>query len=432
MSDNQGGYECHFIEKPLQAIQSECPVCLLVLREPNQVNCCGYGFCRLCIEKVKADKKPCPCCNAKDFVQFEDKRLKRSLDAFRVHCSNKKQGCQWEGELGQLDNHLNYNPPEEKRLEGCQYSQIQCLHCSELFLRSNVQVHQSDQCQRRPFSCQYCNDYDSYYEDVTTNHWPVCGCYPLECSNKCGQILERQHLEGHISKDCLLTVVDCDFQHVGCEVRLPRKDIPVHLVESVVCHLSLQAVMFNDAVAKMKKENEKVKRQMARMEEENNELKKKVEKLTKDIQVQRHYTTVCPVDIPMTNFSKQKRENTEWKSSPFYTHLTGYKLCLAVNANGFGVHKNTYLITYLVLMRGEFDDQLKWPFRGKFQIKLINQDQDEEHLVEIIGFSAVEGERVTHREYMLNSSCWFIDHKTLQPRYLKNDCLKFRILFTGT
>ena len=39
MTDQEGGYDCEFVEKPPEAIQSECPVCQLVLREPYQAIC---------------------------------------------------------------------------------------------------------------------------------------------------------------------------------------------------------------------------------------------------------------------------------------------------------------------------------------------------------------------------------------------------------
>ena len=429
--NTQGGYECEFIEKPQTAFQSECPTCLLVLREPYQVDCCGYVFCRVCIEKVKTDNNPCPCCNAKDFDTFEDKRLKRSLYEFKVLCSNKEQGCQWEGELGQLDNHLNYNSSEEKQLKGCQYSQIKCLHCSEHFPRSKIEVHQSDQCQKRPFSCEYCNDYDSYYEDVTTNHWPVCECYSLECPQKCGQALQRQHLKNHISNDCPLFVIDCDFQQIGCEVRLPRKDMPAHLVDSVVCHQSLQVLKFKEVegnVKRLEEEKLEIKQKMVKLEEVNNDLSLQVVKLTEHLKIFK-----CPVEFTLTNYAKQKIWNIQWRSPPFYNDLKGYKLCLGVYPNGYGVFKNKCVTIKLVLMKGEFDDQLEWPLTGKFCVQLLNQDQDEGHMVAWVSFSGSEGNRVTRGEESTDGNFYFLQlHSNLKPNYLQNDCLKFRILFLGT
>ena len=234
----EGGFDCEFVVKPQKAFQSECPVCLHVLREPYQVNCCGYAFCHVCIEKIEREKRLCPCCNEK-FNKFEDKRLKRSLHAFTVHCSNEEQGCQWVGELGQLDIHLNLNPSKQNQLQGCQYIQLKCLHCSTFYQRSCLKAHQNYQCPKRPFSCQHCKNFKSQYEDVANNHWPVCEYYPVKCTNKCGQSHQRKYLKTHIAKDCPLTKVDCEFQYMGCKVKLPRKDMPAHRKTSIAHHFSL-------------------------------------------------------------------------------------------------------------------------------------------------------------------------------------------------
>ncbi len=193
---------------------------------------------------MRAENKPCPCCNAKEFDCFEDKRLKRSLNNFKVHCANKRLCCRWVGELGELENHLNPKPSPDTQLQGCQFTEVQCLHCSEHFQRSSIEMHQNEQCLKRPFICEYCKCYDLsclIYEDVAANHWPVCGSYPVQCPNKCSDDpIERRNLDNHVTNDCPLTIVDCDFKHVGCEVRLPRRDLSIHLTESLVVHVSLQ------------------------------------------------------------------------------------------------------------------------------------------------------------------------------------------------
>ena len=37
----------------------------------------------------------------------------------KVFCSNSESGCDWQGELGQLDQHFNLNPDKDKLLIGC-------------------------------------------------------------------------------------------------------------------------------------------------------------------------------------------------------------------------------------------------------------------------------------------------------------------------
>ena len=101
------GFECEFVEKPPKAVQSECPICLLVLKEPYQAICCGKSFCKECIEQVTANNQICPTCNIKSFNLFPNKGLQQSLNDFEVYCSHKSKGCEWRGELRELDKHLN-------------------------------------------------------------------------------------------------------------------------------------------------------------------------------------------------------------------------------------------------------------------------------------------------------------------------------------
>ena len=262
----KGGFDCEFEEKPSKGVQSECPVCLLILREPYQATCCGYGFCRVCIKQIRGENKPCPCCNARGFDCFEDKRLKRSLYNFKVYCTNKKQGCQWVGELGELESHLNSKPSAvEKQLWECKFTEVQCVHCSEPFRRFSVGIHQNQQCLKRPFSCDYCKNYASSFIEVTVKHWPVCGSYPVYCPNNCSsEVIKRRNVESHLTNYCPLTVVDCDFKGVGCEVRLPRKDLHTHLTEDLVAHVSLQTKQ----LVGLKEENKQLRQEMENLKEE--------------------------------------------------------------------------------------------------------------------------------------------------------------------
>ena len=236
-SEQRGGYDCEFVEKP-QELQADCPICMVVLREPFQVTCCGNSYCRTCIELVQTNEKACPTCNEPNFSAFLNKGLQRALYSFRVRCVHQKSGCEWTGELRELERHLNLNPERGKQLIGCEFAPVTCSHCREYFQRQHVHPHESE-CPRRPFSCDHCKDYGSVYEDVVNNHWPVCKCYPVPCPNECGVSPERQNVKTHVNTVCPLTVVNCDFHYAGCEVQLARKDVPTHLAESLATHISL-------------------------------------------------------------------------------------------------------------------------------------------------------------------------------------------------
>ena len=81
---------------------------------------------------------------------------------------------------------------------------------------------------------------------------------------------------------------------------------------------------------------------------------------------------LVPVSFTMTGFQQKKLSNSSWYSPWFYTHPRGYKICLRVDANGYGVRKNSHISVYLYMMRGEYDESLHWPFRGDITVQLLN------------------------------------------------------------
>ena len=70
--------------------------------------------------------------------------------------------------------------------------------------------------------------------------------------------------------------------------------------------------------------------------------------------------------------------STEVISPPFYSGGYGYKMCLRLYIMGAGVGKGTHLSLFLVVMHGEFDNILQWPFTHKITFKLINQTGGED------------------------------------------------------
>ena len=414
------------MNKPQQSFQSECPACLHILREPYQVNCCGYAFCRVCIDSIDSDKGPCPCCNNTTYNKFEDKGKKRSLYAFKVYCSNKKQGCQWVGELGQLDNHLNLNPSQQNQLQGCQLSQIKCLYCSELFLRSDIDDHQNNQCLRRSFNCEYCIMFKSTFEKVA-NHWLECGSFPIPCTNKCGETLQRQNLESHIANDCPQTIINCDFEHVGCQVRLPRIDMPVHLGESVVCHLSLLGAGYKKLLDTLQEEKQQARREITTLRQRNQQLTQQISKLTEDNHQYIFRFPICPCRFTITNYEQRKAVKEDWLSLPFYSHPGGYKMCLEVCTNFLVVvDRRRFVAVFIRLMKGEFDSKLKWPFSGKIHVTLKSQGantEDLEQTIDINDHQIVKSGDISRNRCGIKD---FVSHDSLGA-YKNNDCLNFSV-----
>ncbi len=146
------------------------------------------------------------------------------------------------------------------------------------------------------------------------------------------------------------------------------------------------------------------------------------------------YNTILDQDPPrfvMTRFSHHKADSDRWTSNPVYTHRHGYKVCLGVIANGSSFGKGTHVSVYIHFMRGEFDDLLKWPFRGLMFYQLLDQ-QGENHKNGTVIYDENVADSVSSRvrEGEVSKGDWgqvkFVSHEELKP-YLKDDTLVFQI-----
>ena len=149
---------------------------------------------------------------------------------------------------------------------------------------------------------------------------------------------------------------------------------------------------------------------------------------------------VPPPTFIMTNFSRHKDSGEGWFSPPFYSHIGGYKMCLRVDANGWGRGSGTHVSAANYLMRGEYDYDLLWPFRGEITFQLINRRADEGHVEYTIDFDDSALDRATCRvmDGERAPRGWgtdmFISHSALQwneswnTEYLcRSDSLEFRV-----
>ena len=249
--EDRGGYDCELVDPPSpKVMQTECSVCLQILKEPCLISCCGHKFCRDCIEQVEKNGKPCPLCNEPGFTFLKDRGLERSLKDLEARCTYKKEGCEWIGKLGDLDEHLNQDPFHENQLNGCQFVEVECTYkCGEWFQRRYIATHKTQQCKKRAYSCDYCRDYHSTFEDVTEVHHPQCGKYQIACPNDCDvYLVQREDMNTHLLEVCPLTKIECPFRYAGCEMQSLRKDMPEHVKESYI-HVTLLA-SFTEKLAK--------------------------------------------------------------------------------------------------------------------------------------------------------------------------------------
>ena len=139
----------------------------------------------------------------------------------------------------------------------------------------------------------------------------------------------------------------------------------------------------------------------------------------------------------MDRFKHHRENEITWYSEPFYTHSRGYKVCVRIDASGFRDSKFVSLFT--CIMKGEYDEELSWPFHGKISIELLNQKTVDHH-VYTISYDESAGPKylknasrvlIGKQHYGLGSSQFMTYHKISQNsptvQYLADDCLRFRV-----
>ena len=244
------GYDCEFVDPVCKDVQTDCSICLLILREPYIVQCCGNRFCRSCLVALQAGAAtpkvtPCPLCKQKIVAAIPDKQLERLLNDKHVFCSNKSRGCTWSGELVKLEGeHLNKNPTDqalEELMEGCMYVQVLCYQCKRVTIeRQEMADHLEKKCPRRMAVCTYCKVHRAAYEDISRSHHPVCRQIPVPCPKGCGAKPLRKNIESHVENWCPKNPQPCPFHVVGCTKKLAGHQMEKHLRDWVVYegHLS--------------------------------------------------------------------------------------------------------------------------------------------------------------------------------------------------
>uniref|UniRef100_A0AC11BNZ7 TNF receptor associated factor 3 n=1 Tax=Ovis aries TaxID=9940 RepID=A0AC11BNZ7_SHEEP len=390
----QGGYKERFVK----AVEDKykCEKCRLVLCSPKQTEC-GHRFCETCMGALLSSSSPkCTACQEviiKDKV-FKDNCCKREILALQIFCRNEGRGCAEQLALGHLLVHLKND---------CQFEELPCVRadCKERVLRKDLRDHVEKACKYREATCSHCK---SQVPMVT-----------LQVS-----LLQNESVEKNKSIQSLHNQI-CSF-----EIEIERQKEMLRNNESKILHL--QRVI--DSQAEKLKELDKEIRPFRQNWEEADSMKSSVESLQNRVtelesvdksagqaarntgllesQLSRHDQMLSVHDIRLADmdlrfqvletasyngvliwkirdYKRRKQEAVMGKtlslySQPFYTGYFGYKMCARVYLNGDGMGKGTHLSLFFVIMRGEYDALLPWPFKQKVTLMLMDQGSSRRHL----------------------------------------------------
>ena len=291
----------------------------------------------------------------------------------------------------------------------------------------NLRVH----CVNQDKGCGWVGELGHAHEHI---QHASCGHLPIICPNRCSESrVPFDQVEVHL-KACSEQEVPCDYATLGCKVRMKRHLLAEHLMSSKDQHLTAALATVTQLQATVQRQQDQLSTVGVKADGEGS---------TPWLANTLLYPA-APWVAAVENFTLKKREGADvfLYSKPFYSAVGGYKFCLKVYPNGMSSGHGTHLSVYLCLMRGENDDQLKWPFDGSVTVTMLNQRQDgHHHSLLLWDRSSVPPDfkkRVTHgniASYGRGVSRFF-PHKDLSldlasnTHYLAKDTLYFRIEVT--
>ncbi|XP_053166273.1 TNF receptor-associated factor 5 isoform X2 [Hemicordylus capensis] len=459
----------------------KCTYCHQVLHNPHQTGC-GHRFCQRCISSLRELNAVPTCPVDKEMIKlqevFKDNCCKREVLNLQVFCRNSPT-CNAKTSLGRYQDHL----------QQCLFESVLCTNegCCEKILQKDLKEHLGLQCNFRKEPCQYCKQPVVVF-NLKIHERTACPEYPLICPQGCMQIILTKEIEEHVLV-CPEVETDCPYKQYGCSAKIKRGKLSDHenayLREHMLQILDKNSKLEDQTLAIHVDKSACLETQVRQLVQMANQQQNKfdlrslletIDNIKQKVAFLESYDQRLVVledlsnqhDVHLGVHKAQLNKNEErfkllegtsyngkliWKiidykmkkneavegrivsvfSQPFYTSRCGYRLCARAYLNGDGSGKGTHVSLYFVVMRGEFDSLLPWPFKQKVTLMLLDQSGKKNHIVETFkadpnssSFKRPEG------EMNIASGCpRFVAHSVLENAkntYIKDDTLFLKVV----
>lgn len=198
------------------------------------------------------------------------------------------------------------------------------------------------------------------YSDLNQHH-SLCPEYLMMCEYECSKMLIPRKLLGEHYLVCPAILVPCTMAQFGCTDQVKRGSLPEHVLMCGPKHASKMA----ELVLSLQK-------QVA-------ELSSKVETQRESVQALENTLYPCSgqftwrIDAIRETIKAAQAGDAKASviySPSFYSCESGYKICLCIYPAGD--NNQGYLSLYFVLMKGQFDGVLQWPFQKRVILSLLS------------------------------------------------------------
>ena len=359
--------EFDFVDTPPEDYY--CPVTKdLLLEEPHQTLCCGHHVSPEAIAELKRRGKPCPFRCEGPLKTIPDKYFERKVKELKVRCHHKNAGCEWVGELRDISTHI----------ETCQLEKVECdfsyAGCASKLRRADMAGHKR---------CR------------TEEHLSI-----VSNTVKKQKVMLREH---------------ADLVQMQ-QTRLQEQEATLKKQEAML----QKQVATTQALMTLLHQQQKVPTNLKQQVEQLHQLAVHIKPNALSMTPTRAF--IPPSSIVMIEFSEYKRKDTVWHSPPFYSHVGGFKMRLAVYANGYGTGAGTHMSVYVHLLKGEYDDSLVWPSNIDVKFELVNCTAEKANFVSSVSISLEQSRGAGHHQYISHSAL-----ESDNDEYLDDDTLAFEV-----
>lgn len=350
------------------------------------------------------------CCNPGCETVLQRRYLQEHLTNTCPHRLEPCLHCQQPHRLSLMQDHVQNSCPE---------TEVDCPNnCSQKVPRHKLTEHR-DSCPEVHVACSYqrfgCSVQDKrakvkLHEDAAVNHHMLLVLRSNTHLEQQVEVLqeEAQLRQQEVQTDSLLLT---DMQK---KIRplLQQNSSHEHIISAAQRTLSRQ----EDVLSTIQLEIQQVSRGLGPGLEELEQLRKSLDAVIEEVSATealkehlgtleenlKHHSGLLDLHAAQLNRNKQHLQELEatsydgrliWKiddfrnrreaetkgqppclsSAPFYTGRCGYKMAAKVYLNGDGEGRGNHLSLYVVLMPGDFDALLTWPFRQTVSLSVLDQ-----------------------------------------------------------
>ncbi|NXW14003.1 TRAF2 factor, partial [Circaetus pectoralis] len=388
-----------------------CSNCNNVLKKALQT-LCGHRYCSACQKKKVRNNKNAICqkCKEEDPSTLSEGSLLAEERAFGDAAINKEiselkkksvtLGCSWSGIMKNFEEHQSL----------CEYALIPChTGCGHMVMRKKLADHLENGCVNNVTMCQKCKrslSSSEYQQNCSTLLINKDGCRFSEvgCSFRGSKEKIKEHEKTAVGAHMLLLL-----QHIkqlkaslctaakAANGSIPQSELnlenKLHVFENIVAVLNKEVETSNLEITAFRRQSELDQNIIRGLELKIAELHRcltqkdaGLSSLHKSLlfSEQASYDGVFLWKI--TDVGRKLQDSVTGRtvslySPAFYTAKYGYKVCLRVYLNGDGTGKGTHVSLFFVVMKGDYDALLPWPFRHKVTFMLLDQN-NREHIID--------------------------------------------------